>query len=708
MSSIGRREFLKQSAGASAALIVGFYLPDAAVPAPQPSRTFAPNAFVRIGADETITIVVNKSEMGQGVYTSLPMILADELEADWSKVRVESAPVAPEYNHTMFGVQLTGGSTSVRSSYDQLRQAGAMARALLVSAAAQCWGAPVTECHAEKGYVVHGKRRLSFGQLASTAAKLPPPQQVRVKDPSQFRFIGKPVQRTDTVEKVTGKAQFGIDVAVPGMLVALVARPPMFGGKLKSFDSTKAKAVPGVRHVVSIDTGVAVVAKGFWAASRGRNALQVEWDAGPSPGLTTADLFARYAKEAEQPGVAAREPSEAERKPGSPARTIEAVYEFPYLAHATMEPLNCVADVRADGCEIWTGTQFQTGDRDAAAEVAGLPKEKVKLHTMLLGGGFGRRAVPSSHFVREAVQISKVVGAPVKVIWTREDDMQGGYYRPMYHHKLRVGVDRQGHPVDWKHDIVGQSILAGTPFGGMAKNGVDPTSVEGVADTTYSIPNMTVRLHTTELPVPVLWLRSVGHTHNAFVMETMIDELAHEAGQDPLDYRRSLLARHPRQLAVLELATSKAGWGTPLPRGRARGMAAHFSFESYIADVAEVSQDASGSVRVHRVVTAIDCGQVINPDIVRAQMEGVVNFALSLALYGRITLQDGRPQQSNFDDYPIVRMSEAPEIEVHIVSSSAPLGGVGEPGVPPLAPAVANALFAITGRRVRRLPLINS
>jgi isoquinoline 1-oxidoreductase beta subunit len=664
-----RREFLRFTVSMSGGLLVGFYLPGVGKEArghearlaglatteesTQVASGVAVNAFVRIGTDDLVTVIVNHSEMGQGPYTSLPQLLADELDADWTKIRVESAPVDPVYNHPAFGMQMTGGSSSTWSGFDQFRKAGAAARAMLIAAAAQEWHVEPTSLRTENGAVFHdaSKRRLSYGQLAEKAAKLTPPQEVALKDPKNFKFIGKPIKRLDTAEKTNGKGIFGIDVALPGMLTVLVARSPVFGGKVKSFNGDKAKAMKGVRKIAEIPSGVAVIAEGFWAAKRGRDALQIEWDEGSMADFSTMTQRQQYAQLAKQPGLVARKDGDADKVMATAAKKIEAVYEVPYLSHAMMEPLNCVVDLRADRCEIWTGTQFQTVDRMAAAQAAGLKPEQVKIHTTLLGGGFGRRANPASDFVIEAVFAAKAAGAPVKVIWTREDDMHGGYYRPMYYHTVAGGLDNQGNPVAWSHHIVGQSIVAGTPFESMmVKDGIDPTSVEGVADMVYAIPNLNVQYHQTKVGVPVLWFRSVGHSHTAFVKESFLDELAFLGGKDPFELRRSLLAKSPRNLGVLELAATKAGWGKPLPKGRGRGIAVHASFESFSAHVAEVSVDDKGKVRVHRVVCAIDCGRYVNPGIIEAQGHGGVIFGLSAALYGELTLEKGRIQQRNFHD----------------------------------------------------------
>ncbi len=708
MSGLPRRDFLKVGAAAGGGLVLGFHLPfGGEAVARAAGKPFAPNAFIRIGADDLVTVVVGKAEMGQGVFTALPMLIAEDLEADWTKVRVESAPVDPAYNHPAFGMQMTGGSTSVWSSWEQMRKAGATAKAMLIAAAAATWKVDPSSLRAEKGFVIHdaSSRRLSFGALAETAATMTPPKDVVLKDAKDFKIVGKPTRRLDTPEKVNGKAQFGLDVTVPGMLVALIQRPPVFGGKALKVDDTKTKAVPGVIAIGQPSFGVVVVAKGFWAAKKGRDALQVQWDDGPNAALSTDALREEFRALAKTPGVVAKKEGDAAAVLAGAATKLEAEYEVPYLAHAMMEPLNCVVELRPDSCEIWTGTQFQTMDRAAAAEVAGLKPEQVQIHTTFLGGGFGRRATPRSDFIREAVEIAKVVKAPVKVMSTREDDIKGGFYRPMWHDRIAAGLDAGGNPVAWRHTIVGQSILAGTPFEGMVKDGIDGASVEGAADLVYPVPNLYVDLHSPRPGIPVLWWRSVGHSHTAFVVESFIDELAHAAGKDPFEYRRALLGSQPRHRGVLELAAAKAGWGKPLPAGRARGIAVHASFGSFVAQVAEVSMSPRGQVKVHRVVAAVDCGQYVNPDTIAAQIEGGVAFGLSAALHGQITLKGGRVVQSNFHDYEVLRLNEMPEVEVHILPSGEKPGGVGEPGVPPVAPAVANAIFALTGSRVRRLPI---
>ena len=705
-----RRRFLKASAQAAGALTIAFHAgplhaapQEGAAPAPKPLPD--PNAFLRFGPDGTTTVILSHAEMGQGMWTGLVMLVAEELDLDWKTVKVEHAPAAPPYAHANYGIQMTGGSTSVSSEFDRYRQVGALARTLFVEAAAQKWGVPAASCRVEKGTVVSGTQRATYGELTEAAAKLPRPATVTLEPPSSWTIVGKPMKRLDAPEKVTGRAQFGMDVRFPGLMTALVARSPFFGGTVKSFDGAKALAVPGVRKVVQVPSGIAVVADHFWAAKLGRDALRVEWNPGEGATLDSAVLSRQYRALARTPGVKAKAAGDTAAALPLAAKVVEAEYDFPFLAHAPMEPLNCTVKIGDGACEIWTGTQMQTVDQGTAAQILGLKPEQVTIHTQFLGGGFGRRATPTSDFVREAVHVAKAAGLPVKTVWTREDDIHGGYYRPLFYHHATVGLDALGAPMAWRHTLVGQSFLIGTPFEGMVKDGIDPTSVEGVFDSPYVLDTKDhlVELHSPKSPIPTLWWRSVGHTHTGFVMETMVDELAHASKQDPLAYRRARLRKHPRHLATLELAAKKAGWGTPLPKGRFRGLAVHESFGSTVAQVAEVSV-VEGSVRVHRVVAAIDCGIAVNPAGVKAQVEGAIVYGLSAALYGEITLKDGRVQQSNFHDYKPARMSDAPAIEVHIVPSTERPSGVGEPGVPPLAPAVANAIFAATGKRMRRLP----
>ena len=706
-----RRDFLKTSAVATGGLVIAFHVPGAkrlAASGIAPAGPFAPNAFLRIGDDDSVTVLLAHSEMGQGIWTALPMLIAEELECDWSAIRVEHAPAAPVYAHTAFGIQATGGSTTTWSEFDRYRQAGATARTLLVQAAADRFGVPVTGCRVENGMVSAGDSRARFGELVEAAAKLTPPESVALKDPADWTVIGRPTRRLDTPEKITGRAKFGIDVQFDGLLTAVVARPPTFGGKVKSFDASAAKAIPGVRQVVEVPSGIAVVADHFWAAEQGRKALTVTWEPGPAAGLDSENMLAEWRDLTRTPGVTAAEAGDAAGALAGAAQRIEAAYSFPYLAHATMEPLNCTVKIGPDGCDIWTGTQFQGPDQMAAAAIAGLKPEQVRIHTPFLGGGFGRRANPASDFVAEAVHVAKAAGAPVKTVWTREDDMRGGYYRPAFFHRARLGIGADGLPVAWDHDMAGQSIVAGTFFEAMIpENGVDPSSTEGLADSPYmaEVPNYRIGVHTPTPGVPVLWWRSVGHTHTAFVTETLIDEAAYAAGRDPVDYRRALLANHPRHLGVLNLAAEKAGWGSPLPAGRARGIAVHESFGSFVAEVAEVSLESSNRIRVHRVTCAIDCGIVVNPETIRAQLEGAVAYGLGAALHSAITLRDGQVQESNFDGYQVLRQAEMPAVDVHIVPSKEPPGGVGEPGTPPIGPAVANAVFVLTEQRLRDLPL---
>jgi isoquinoline 1-oxidoreductase beta subunit len=598
---------------------------------------------------------------------------------------------------------MTGGSTTTWSEFDRYRQVGAVTRNLLVSAAAAQWGVKPDDCRTEKGFVISGAQRASYGSLAEAAAKLPAPKTVELKPADQWKIIGKPMRRLDTPEKITGRAQFGLDVQMPGLLTAVVAHPPTFGGKVKSFDAGRAKAVPGVQGVFEVPSGVAVVADHFWSAKKGRDALTVEWDAGPNADLDTENLRAEYREQSQTAGAEAKAEGNVEKALGD--SPLVAEYSLPYLAHAPMEPLNCTVSRTADGCEVWTGTQFQTVDQQRVGAIFGLKPEQVKIHTTFLGGGFGRRANIASDFVLEAAHVAKAAGQPVKTVWTREDDIRGGYYRPQALHRIEGALDDKGAPVAWRQRIVSQSIVAGSPFAGMIQNGIDPTVVEGASDSPYmkGIPNHRVELHATTPGVPVLWWRSVGHSHTAFAVESFIDELAHAAQRDPLEFRRALLKDTPRVKAVLETAAEKAGWGTPLPKGRARGIAVHESFGSIVSQVAEVSVDGD-RIRVHRVTCAIDCGICVNPLGVRAQMESGIAYGLGAALYGAVTIKEGRVVESNFHDYRILRLHEMPQVDVHIIESREKSGGAGEPGTPPIAPAVANAVFALTGKRLRELP----
>jgi isoquinoline 1-oxidoreductase beta subunit len=711
---LNRRDFLKS--GAAAGLVFGLQLPlakkafAADAVGEVPAGQFAPNAFIRIAPDNVVTLVIKHHEMGQGATTGLATILCEELDADLPTVKTEYAPANVElYKNLAFGAQGTGGSTAIANSWDQLRKAGATGRAMLVSAAAKRWNVPASSIKVSKGVVSSGTHKATFGELAVDAATQPVPANVPLKDPKNFVLIGKDeTRRLDSQAKCTGTATYTIDVKLPGLLTAVIARPPAFGAKLVSFDAASAKKIKGVTDVVEVPEGVAIVAKGMWPALQGRRALKVKWDSSAAR-LNTADLYADYLKLAESGSgvvnINVDKNTAAQLKKA--AKSVDAVYEFPYLAHAPMEPLNCVAWLHDGMLETWGAHQFPSFDHMFAAKAAGLPPEKVKLHTLISGGSFGRRANAASDFTVEAVNVAKAIGrpVPVRVQRTREDDMRAGWYRPLYVHKVKAGVDAKGELLAWQHAIVGQSIMAGTPMAAMIKNGNDSSSTEGVWPTPYKIPAMSADLYSPVQDVKPLWWRSVGNTHTAYVMETMLDELATSAKQDPLAYRLKLLKDEPRMAGVLRLAADKAGWNKPMPAGKARGIAAHFSFETYVAQIAEVSLKADGTPKVDRVIVAVDCGVAVNPDQIKAQMEGCVGFALAAALYGEIEIENGAVKQGNYHDYKVLRISEMPVVEVHIVNSQHAPSGVGEPGVPPLAPAVANALAKLSGQRVRRLPL---
>ncbi|HSI24393.1 MAG TPA: xanthine dehydrogenase family protein molybdopterin-binding subunit [Methylotenera sp.] len=717
--NISRRTFIKASALVAGGLVIGFTIPHAkrflmpgATPtdaAKDTSKLPAPNAFLRIAPDNTITVMLAHSEMGQSIWTTLPMLIAEELDADWGKIKVEHASAAPEYAHTAYGLQITGGSSTTWSEFDRYRQAGALTRALLISAAAEKLGASADSLKTENGFILSGDKKISYGELAEAAAKLETPKTITLKDPKDWKIIGKATKRLDGPEKINGTAIFGQDIQFEGLMTAMVARSPVFGGKVKTFDASATKKIKGVQKVVQVPTGVAVIASNYWAAKTGREALKVDWDLGENASLDSKALFAEYKKLAATTGLIAAKAGDNKTAMTKAEKFVEAEYALPYLAHSPMEPLNCAVKIEKDGCEIWTGTQMQGTDQAAAAKILGLKPEQVKIHTLFLGGGFGRRANPAADFVSEAVQVAKAAGIPVKTVWSREDDVKGGYYRPMFVHKAKIALDANGMPSAWEHVAVGQSIMAGTPFEAFQiKDGIDATSVEGTADSPYlkSIPNYQVSLHTVKSTIPVLWWRSVGHSHTAFVMESLIDELADLAKKDPLEYRRALLKDHPRHLAALNLAAEKADWGKPLPKGVFRGIAVHESFGSFAAQVAEVSVDKDG-VKVHRIVSAIDCGLAVNPDSLKAQMESSVSYGLGAAMQSEITFKDGMVVQSNFHDYQVMRMANMPKVEVYIVQSTEKMGGVGEPGLPPVAPAVTNAIFAATGKRIRTLPIGN-
>ena len=718
-----RREFLKGAGVVGAvALTIGFEWAGtqrsafAGSASPSARAPFAPNAFVRIGSDNSVTVIAKHFEGGSGAYTGIATVLAEELDADWTQVRVENAPAdATRYANFSFGtafgkIQGTGGSSAMANSWMQLREAGGKARAMLLTAAARQWKVPVAELTVEQGTVYHAgsKQQAKFGALVATAATLPVPDTVTLKDPKDFKLIGRRVPRVDAPSKCNGTAQYTIDVKLPGMLVALLKRPPLFGATVKSFDATAASAVPGVVKVVEVPRGVAVVAKSFWAAKQGRDALHVEWDDSKAEKRSSRTIMDEYRQLAEQPCLNARTEGDAAKALQSAARKLSVSYEFPYLAHAPMEPLDAVVKLSANSCEIWSGDQSQTVDQANAARVAGLDPQQVSIHTLYAGGSFGRRNTTTSDYIVEAVSIAKALGAdgtPIKLQWTREDDIQGGAYRAMFFHKLEAGLNAESQLIGWRHVIVGQSILADTAYAKLYKNGLDRSSVEGAANIPYAIPNISVNLSTTRTGVSVGWWRVVGSSHTTFAVETFIDEAAHAAGEDPFTFRRKLLDDHPRMKAVLELAAEKAGWNSgPLPKGKGRGIAVAEAFKTFLAQVAEVSVDEDGRIKVDRVVCAVDCGTPINPDIIAGQMEGGIGFGLGAILYGAITLKEGRIEQANFNSYRVLRMNEMPKVEVHIVPSTAPPTGVGEPGVAPVGPAVANAIFAATGKRIHVLP----
>ncbi len=669
-------------------------------------RTLAPNAFVRIAPDDTITVVIGKSEMGQGIYTGLAMALAEELDVNPARVKVEFAGADPAFNVPFMPIQFTGGSMSTSTTYSQLREAGARARAMLLAAAAERWHVDVAELLTEDGVVHHGSKSSRYGAFADAASQLPVPEKVPLKDPATFKYLGRPQNRLDAPMKVDGSAKFGIDMRVPGMLFAVVARPPVIGATIANLDDSAARAVSGVVDVKVVPAGVAVYGTNTWAAKRGRDALQLNWNEGPQASFSTAAQRREYLRLLGRPGAVAREAGNVKSALGTAAKRLDVEYELPYLAHSPMEPLNCLADVRADGCDLWLGTQMQSADRDAAARELGLDPSKVRLHNTFLGGGFGRRAQRNSEVVVEAVQLSKAIGKPVLSVYTREDDVRGLQYRPHVMSRVRGGVDASGMPVAWHQTIVSQGVLRGGWTEAFIPKGqaFDQSSVEGASDMPYAIANILVDTHEGSSKVPVLWWRSVGHSHTGFTVNCALDELAVLGGQDPVAMRRQLLASHPRQLAVLNAVAEASNWAGGAPAGRGRGVALHESFGSIVAQVAEVSVEG-GSARVHKVWCAIDCGFAANPSGVIMQMESAINYGLTAAMYGEITFADGKVEQSNFHDYQILRINEAPEVFVTIVNSGEAMGGAGEPGTPPIAPAVVNAIYAATGKRVRRLPI---
>jgi isoquinoline 1-oxidoreductase beta subunit len=692
---VDRRTFLKTTGVAAGGLMLGFRIPGTRPANAQSSATpTSLNAYIQIATDDTVTLFIHKAEMGQGTVTSLAMLLAEELECDWKKIRTEFPGVDPAAYGPLQGVV---GSQSVRTSWEMLRKAGAVACEMLVQAAAEQWRVARSQCRAENSTVVNvaTNARLTYGQLAEAASRLAVPPAAALKDPSMFRIVGKPMKRLDTPAKVNGKAVFALDMRLPGMLYAVVSRCPVFGGKVTGFDATRTKTVPGVKQVLQISSGVAVLADNTWSAIEGRKVLQIQCDEGPNASQTSAQIRRLFAGLVEQPGAVARSEGDAAAALSGTARKIEAVYEVPYLAHAPMEPLNCTAHVRPDGCDVWAGTQMQTPARGIAATISGLPAEKVRIHTTFLGGGFGRRA--RTDFIGEAVEISKAAGVPVKLTWTREDDLQQDYYRPASVTRFAAALDSEGWPVAWTARIACPS------FGGL-RNGVDRTGVEGISEIQYDIPHIHVEYHPPDVGIPVSYWRSVGFSQNTFFTESFIDELAAAGRKDPVEFRRRLLANAPRHLGVLNLAAEKAGWGTPLREGRFRGVALSDNVGSFNAQVAEISMD-NGKVRVHRVVCAVDCGHVVNPTGVVQQIRSGIIYGMSAAMKGAITIDKGRVQQQNFHQYEVLRIDEVPVIDVYIVASTNPPGGIGEASTPPVAPAIANAIFAATGKRLRQLPI---
>ncbi len=716
-NGMSRRGFMKAGAVAGGGLVLGFFLPAGgrfANAQQPPAKVYEPNAFLHIAPDNTVTVQINRLEFGQGVQTALPMLIAEDLDADWSQMRGALAPAGDQYKDPAFGIQMTGGSGSIAHSFNQYREIGAKARAMLIAAAAEQWKVGPDQIKTAKGMLLGpAGQKATYGAMADAAMKQPVPASVKLKDAKDFRIIGKPAKRLDAKLKSTGKQQFGMDFKAPNSKVAVVARPPVFGAKVAKFDASKAKAIKGVIEVLQVNTdrggsGVAVVADGYWQAKQGRDALEIEWDTSGVEKISSDKQLAEYKALAAKPGLPVKQ-ADTSKLVGA-AKKITAVYEFPYLAHAPMEPLNCVVDLRTDSCTVWAGSQFQTIDQGAIAATAGLKPQQVTLNTMMAGGGFGRRAVPTSDYLVEAVNIAKAWKAagktdPVKVIWSREDDIRGGYYRPSHVHRAELSFDDKGNLLAWDHVIVGQSIVSGTPFESMmVKNGVDATMVEGMGEP-YEVP-MNLTAHTVKGNVPVLWWRSVGSTHTAFVMETLIDEAAHAAKMDPVAYRKKMIGeKHTRHLAALDLAVAKSGYGKKqLPKGQAWGVAMHESFNTVIAYVVTASVK-DGVPKLHKVTAGVHCNQPVNPLTIEAQIQGAALMGLGMTLPGAaITLKDGVVEQQNFSDYTVARMPDMPVIDVHIVPSNDPPTGMGEPGLPPLAPAFANAIFQLTGKRLRKLP----
>lgn len=703
----GRRDFIKSTAVAGGGLAIGFALPmTSRVAEAAPVKEYQTTAWVKIATDNTVTIMCARSEMGQGVYTSMPMLICEELEYPLAKVKVDIAPPGEVYINELLGGQITGGSTSVRDAWEKLRKAGATARTMLVNAAAKKWGVDASTLHAEGGVVSgkygEGTRKATYGELAEAAAAEPVPKDVKLKSPSEFKIVGKPTKRLDTPFKTNGTAIFGIDVKLPGMAYASLAQCPVLKtGKVKSFDATEAKKMPGVIDVVQIDDGVAVVADSFYRAKKAREALKIEWDEGANGQLSQADILKSLAEAAQKPGATVRKEGDAQAAIAKAAKKFDAVYELPFQSHSPMEPMNFTADVRKDVVYLYGPIQFQQIVPPLVSKITGLPPEKIFLQTTFLGGGFGRRV--DFDYMLQATQISKAVGRPVKLVWTREDDMTHDFYRPLNRTTVNCGLDVNGYPVGWKFDIVGPSISSRL-FPVIVKDGVDPFAVEAAHNYPYDVDNVNVNYLIHETGIAVGYWRSVSHSLNCFAVEGAMDEAAAMAGKDPWQYRRTLLVKQPRYLKVLDAAATLAGWGKPLPGGRGRGLAVMEGYDTYMAQCAEVSVEG-GRIKVHKVTVAVDCGRMVNPDTVEAQIQSSVIFGLQAALYGEITVKNGRVEQNNFDTYPMPRMNEVPEIEVYIVPSTEKPGGIGEPAVGLIGPAVANAVYAASGKRLRRLPL---
>ncbi|MGI9435822.1 MAG: molybdopterin cofactor-binding domain-containing protein [Geminicoccaceae bacterium] len=712
-----RRGFLKLSVGAGAGLALGVslpFVPGTATAATPAASAF--NPFVEIMEDGSVRVVIKHLDKGQGPATGLSTLVADELDAAWDQMSVRFAPAnAALYNNLQWGeVQGTGGSSAIPNSFDQYRQAGATARAMLIAAAADEWGVPAEEITVEAGVISHASgKSAGFGDFASKAAELTVPEDVALKSPEEWVYIGKSFPRLDTKMKSEGAVGvYGMDHQAEDMLVATLAVSPKFGGIVQSFDAEAAKAVRGVVDVIQVPQGVAVLATSTWSAIKARDLLDIQWDFSGAETRSSADIMANYLELADEPGAPVKAVGDAEAGISGAAGVVEATYQFPFLAHAPMEPIDITVLFDGEAATFWTGSQVQTLDQNVSAQVLGIDPAKVTINTLWAGGSFGRRAIYNAHYAAEAAAIAKTwletsgKAQPIKLVYTREDDIRGGYYRPAYVHKIRAGVTADGKVAGWHHRIVGQSILKGTMFeAALVHDGIDHTSVEGVEDTPYTIDNFSVELNTTDVQVPGLWWRSVGHTHTAYAMETMVDQLAKAADRDPVEFRRDMLSGEARKLGVLDLVAEKSGWGEPVPAGRARGVAVHKSFSTYVAQVVEISQADDGMIKVEKVWCAVDCGIAVNPDNIASQMEGGIGYGLGAILRNEITLTEGEVDQGNFDTYEPLRIEDMPDIEVHIMPSAEPPTGVGEPGTPPIGPAVANAIFAATGKMPTRLPL---